>query len=76
MKKENSMTVSERLVYNALCELGSVTHHNFNNGFALRSRISDLRNIRNIPIKTKLEPHANGGKHARYILTTHNQLED
>ena len=64
----NNMTVSERLVYNALCELGSVTHHNFNNGFALRSRISDLRNIRKIPIVTQLEPQPNGGKHARYIL--------
>ena len=65
---EENMTVSERLVYNALCELGSVTHHNFANGFALRSRISDLRNHRNIEIVTKLESHANGGKHARYIL--------
>lgn len=63
-----NMTYSEAMVYHALCRLGSVTHQNFARGFALRSRISDLRNVRNIPIKTKLESQPNGGKHARYIL--------
>ena len=46
------------------------THQNFNKGFALRSRISDLRNTRKVPIVTKLETQRDGGKHARYILKT------
>ena len=45
-----------------------VTHWDFPSGFALRSRISDLRGS-GCEIKTNLEKNqANTGRHARYIL--------
>ena len=45
-----------------------VTHWDFPQGFALRSRISDLRKGGQ-EILTRLETnHSSAGKHARYIL--------
>jgi hypothetical protein len=45
-----------------------ITHWNFPKGFALRSRIADLRSIGK-EIVTKLERNDNNtGKHARYFL--------
>lgn len=45
-----------------------ITHWDFPRGFALRSRISDLRKLGN-EILTRLEKNNDGhGQHARYIL--------
>lgn len=49
-----------------------ITHWDFANGFALRSRIADLRG-QGVEIQTKLEPNdGNNGRHARYILIREN----
>jgi len=45
-----------------------VTHWDFPNGFALRSRIADLRKLGH-KISTRLESNTgNSGRHARYFL--------
>lgn len=50
-----------------------ITHHDFIAGFALRSRIADLR-AKGIDILTKLEKnYRNNGRHARYILIKENK---
>jgi len=49
-----------------------ITHWDFATGFALRSRIADLRG-QGVEILTKLEPNDNNnGRHARYILIREN----
>lgn len=61
---------SAREVLDKLREAGSagVTHWDFGNGLALRSRISDLRKL-GFDIHTKLERNESGkGSHARYRL--------
>lgn len=45
-----------------------ITHWDFHNGFALRSRIADLRKLGH-EIITQMESNdGNSGKHARYFL--------
>lgn len=45
-----------------------ITHWNFGRGFALRSRIADLR-ARGCKIVTNMEKNEDGnGHHARYVL--------
>lgn len=49
-----------------------ITHWDFATGFALRSRIAELRAV-GVEIQTKLEPNdSNNGRHARYILIREN----
>ena len=49
-----------------------ITHWDFPSGFALRSRIADLRS-RGYEILTNLEKNAdNKGMHARYVLIKEN----
>lgn len=50
-----------------------ITHRDFIAGFALRSRIADLR-AKGIDILTKREKnYRNNGRHARYILIKENK---
>lgn len=64
------MNSSEEKVMDALRSKRNqgVTHWDFPNGFALRSRIADLRKMGH-KIVTQLESNSgNSGKHARYFL--------
>lgn len=68
------MNASREKVIKALRKAKSkgITHWDFANGFALRSRIADLRG-QGVEIQTKLEPNdSNNGRHARYILIREN----
>lgn len=68
------MNASRKKVIKALRKAKSkgITHWDFANGFALRSRIADLRG-QGVEIQTKLEPNdSNNGRHARYILIREN----
>lgn len=68
------MNASREKVIKALRKAKSkgITHWDFANGFALRSRIADLRG-QGVEIQTKLEPNDNNnGRHARYILIREN----
>ncbi len=64
------MNDSEQRVLNAFARHKSkgITHQLFPAGFALRSRIADLR-AKGFQISTKLEANSNNdGRHARYHL--------
>ena len=68
------MNTSRDKVIKALRKAKSkgITHWDFANGFALRSRIAELRAV-GVEILTKLEPNDNNnGRHARYILIREN----